>query len=143
MVDESVEEPLWKQLARNQEEALASKKKAAVGEPAPPPKSFAVDIFAHTYPRTIDTVFRDLAPKDKTVLFSLLQSLYSENPRRFRVISGIHQNSAEDKLHMSLVVDCDKGSYTLHMYGFWKNYFRVTMLTLKDDDGDVQTIARF
>lgn len=138
-------EPLWKELARNHEEAIALKKKSAVVEEAqaPPVKSFAADVFAHTYPRTIETVFKSLPPKTKTPVFSLLQALYSENPGRFRVISGIHQNSAEDTLHLSLAIECDRCSYTVHVYGFWKNYFRVTMLTLKDDDGDVETIARF
>lgn len=127
------EEPLWKQLAKEHEE----KKKPAK------PQARAADIFAPTYPRTVESVFKTLVPKEKTATFSLLQALYSENPDRFRVISGIHQNSMEDKLHLSLAVDCGKTSYTLHVYGFWKNYFRVGMVTMKDDDEQIKTVATF
>jgi len=123
------EEPLWKQLVKEHE----MKK----------PQARAPDIFAPTYPRTMDSVFRTLVPKEKTMTFSLLQALYIENPDRFRVISGIHQNSFEDKLHMSLAVDCGKSSYTVHVYGFWKNYFRVGAVTMKDDDEEIRTIATF
>lgn len=102
------------------------------------------DIFAVTYPRTIDAVFKTLIPKEKTMTFSLLQSLYAENSERFRVISGIHQNSFDDKLHLSLAVNCGKsGSYTVHIYGYWKNYFRVCSVTMKDDDEEIKTIAVF
>lgn len=123
------EEPLWKQLVKEHE----MKK----------PQARAPDIFASTYPRTMDSVFRTLVPKEKTMTFSLLQTLYAENPDRFRVISGIHQNSFEDKLHLSLAVDCGKSSYTVHVYGYWRNYFRVGAVTMKDDDEEIRTIATF
>jgi hypothetical protein len=130
-VVEEEEEPLWKQLAREHEEK----------KPKPQPR--AADIFAPTYPRTIESVFKTLVPKEKTMTFSLLQAVYCDNPDRFRVISGIHQNSFEDKLHLSLAVDCGKSSYTLHVYGYWKNYFRVGAVTMKDDDEEIRTIATF
>lgn len=127
------EEPLWKQLAKEHEERNAVKK----------PQPRAADIFAPTYPRTIESVFKTLVPKEKTMTFSLLQALYAENSERFRVISGIHQNSFEDKLHLSLAVDCGKSSYTLHVYGYWKNYFRVGAVTMKEDTDEIRTIATF
>lgn len=126
------EEPLWKQLAKEHEPAVKK-----------PQAHRAADIFAPTYPRTIESVFKTLVPKEKTATFSLLQALYTDNPDRFRVISGIHQNSMDDKLHLSLAVDCGKSSYTLHVYGFWKNYFRVGMVTMKETDDDIRTIATF
>ena len=109
----------------------------------PRPKGPAVDIFAPTYPRTIDTVFKTLTPKQTTMTFSLLQTLYAENSERFRVISGLHQNSFEDDLHLSLAVDCGKSSYTIHIYGYWKNYFRVHSVTMKDADDEIKVIATF
>ena len=112
-------------------------------EPPKKPQPRATDIFASTYPRTIDTLFKTLVPKEKTMTFAILQALYAENPERFRVISGIHQNSFDDKLHLSLAVDCGKSSYTLHVYGYWKNFFRVGALTIKDADETIQTIATF
>lgn len=134
------EEPLWKQLAKEYEQKLTTKsKEPEVKKPQPR----AADIFAPTYPRTIESVFKTLVPKEKTATFSLLQALYTDNPDRFRVISGIHQNSMDDKLHLSLAVDCGKSSYTLHVYGFWKNYFRVGMVTMKETDDDIRTIATF
>ena len=138
------EEPLWKQLAREYEEARKIKEAAKQKEEGvKKPQARAADIFAPTYPRTMESVFKTLVPKEKTMTFSLLQALYAENPDRFRVISGIHQNSFEDKLHLSLVVECGKSSYTLHVYGYWKNYFRVGAVTMKDDDEEIRTIATF
>ncbi len=130
------EKPLWKELAEQHEATLNDR-------PAPKPKAYAVDIFAPTYPRTIESVFKTLVPKEKTMTFSLLQALYSENPDRFRVISGIHQNSFDDKLHLSLAVDCGKSSYTVHVYGYWRNYFRIGAVTMKDEDEEIRTIATF
>jgi hypothetical protein len=112
-------------------------------KPKPRPKGPAVDIFASTYPRTIDAVFKTLIPKQTTMTFSLLQTLYAENSERFRVISGLHQNSFEDDLHLSLVVDCGRTSYTIHVYGFWKNYFHVHSVTMKESDDEIKTVAKF
>ena len=133
---ETGETPLWMELARKHEAEIALNKKEK-------PQARAADIFAPTYPRTIESVFKTLVPKEKTMTFALLQALYAENPDRFRVISGIHQNSFEDKLHLSLAVDCGKSSYTVHVYGYWKNYFRVGAVTIKETDDVVHTIATF
>lgn len=102
----------------------------------PPP-----DVFAHTYPRTLEAVFKTLRPRTTTPTFDLLRSLYAADPTRVRIISGIHQNNAEDRLHLSLVVACSPASYTLHVYGYWKNYFRVTDITIKGTH--ILTIAEF
>ena len=142
-VEEPEEEPLWQQLARKREIEIALNRKLKEEEQPKKPQARAADIFAPTYPRTIESVFKTLVPKEKTMTFSLLQALYVENSERFRVFSGIHQNSFEDKLHLSLAVDCGKSSYTVHVYGYWKNYFRVGAVTIKEPDDVVHTIATF
>jgi hypothetical protein len=100
------------------------------------------DVFAHTYPQVIESVFKTLRPRSTTPIFELLRTMYIDNPSRVRVISGIHQNSIRDRLHMSLAVDCGKTSYTIHIYGFWKTFFRVHSVTMKDKD-DIHTVAEF
>lgn len=139
---EAGETPLWMELARKREAEIALQRKPKEEEPKKP-QARAADIFAPTYPRTIESVFKTLVPKEKSMTFALLQALYAENPDRFRVISGIHQNSFEDNLHLSLAIDCGKTSYTVHVYGFWKNYFRVGAVTMKETNDVVHTIATF
>jgi hypothetical protein len=99
------------------------------------------DIFAHAYPSIVEAVFKTLRPRATTPTFDLLRSLYASDPSRFRIISGIHQNTATDRLHVSLVVDCNPSSYTLHVYGYWKSYFRVTDVTIKGTH--ILTVAEF
>lgn len=103
------------------------------------------DLFAQVfnYPRIIETAFTKLKPKQINPVFDMLQSIFADNPSRFKIISGIHQNSPTDQLHLSVVVQLQWRSYTIHLYGYVRNLFLLTHITMMEQDRSVQTIAEF
>lgn len=96
-----------------------------------------------SYPRIIDTAFSKLKSNFISPVFDMLQSIYADSPNRFKVISGIHQNNVADQLHLSIVVQLQWRTYTLHIYGFIRNSFIISHITMMEQDKSVHTIAEF
>lgn len=87
-----------------------------------------MDPFALCYSRWIDTLtkFRPLSCSD---VWPLLVTFYRQDPTCFKLISCLHQNDEDDKLHFSLEYSGSFCSYRIHVYGFYKNDFIMTHAT--------------
>ena len=103
------------------------------------------DVLAQVFnnQRIIETAFTKLKPKQSNQAFDMLQCIFADNPSRFKIFSGIHQNSPTDQLHMSVSVQMPWRNYNIHIYGYIRNSFLITHITMMDLDKSVQTIAEF
>lgn len=72
----------------------------------------------------------------------LYQTLFADSPGRFELISPLHQNSKEDRLHISVSLSTLHFKATIHIYGYIKNHFIITEITRSTRDG-YATIAEF
>lgn len=81
-----------------------------------------------------------LKPSKKTPMWLMLQTLYTENPSKFVIISSVHQNDAKDRLHYSLRVELNWGQVTIHVYGFWKSCFHITDTSVMFDENVVEIV---
>ena len=48
-------------------------------------------------------------PNERTLAYYMIQTMFSTNPERFKIISGIHQNDKADPIHFSVQVDIGTG----------------------------------
>jgi hypothetical protein len=72
----------------------------------------------------------------------IYQTLFADSPGRFELISPLHQNTKEDRLHISVSLITLHFRATFHIYGYIKNHFIVTDITRSTRDG-VMTVAEF
>ena len=72
----------------------------------------------------------------------IYQTLFADSPGRFQLISELHQNTREDRLHISVSLTTLHFVATFHIYGFIKNHFVITDITRSTKDGII-TVAEF
>jgi hypothetical protein len=72
----------------------------------------------------------------------IYQTLFADSPGRFSVISELHQNGPEDRLHISVGCKTKHYNCTFHIYGYLKNGFQFTEITQSTPDGP-KTVATF
>jgi hypothetical protein len=48
-------------------------------------------------------------PTERTLAYSMIQTMFRTNPERFTIISGIHQNNKADPIHFSVQVEIGNG----------------------------------
>jgi hypothetical protein len=101
------------------------------------------DIFIAYVLKNFEITLTKLRPNTADRTWPLLQTLYTENPQRFLVISSVHQNTAADRLHYSVAVNLNWASWTLHVYGYWKNYFNTTDISIASENGEVFGYVNF
>lgn len=101
-----------------------------------------------TAPMTIDsewimrTAFSIKANAPYNEHWVFYQTLFADSPRRFQLISPLHQNGPEDRLHIS--VGCQTAYFyvTFHVYGYLKNGFQITEIQRSTKEG-FKTVATF
>jgi hypothetical protein len=101
------------------------------------------DIFIQHVIKNLDIVMKKLRPSKADKTWTLLQTLYTDNPSRFIIISSIHQNSETDRLHYSVAINLNWACWTLHVYGYWKNFFNTTDITIAENDGVITGCVSF
>ena len=72
----------------------------------------------------------------------IYQTLFADSPGRFELISPLHQNTKEDRLHISVSLSTLHFKATFHIYGYIKNHFIITEITRSTRDG-IMTVAEF
>jgi hypothetical protein len=101
------------------------------------------DPFRETLPKNLEVLMLRLRPNRRDLLWVTLQTLYAESPNRFTIISSLHQNDANDRLHYSVAVRLLRGSLTFHVYGYWKTMFQITDVTIADNTNEVLVVVSF
>jgi hypothetical protein len=101
-----------------------------------------------TPPMTIDsehimrTAFRIKADRPFNEHWVFYQTLFQDSPKRFYLISPLHQNGPEDRLHISVGCHTSHFHVTFHVYGYLKNGFQITEIQRSTLEG-YQTVAKF
>lgn len=101
------------------------------------------DPFRATLLKNLDVLMLRLRPADRNLCWAALQTLYADSPSRFVIISSLHQNNADDRLHYSVAVTLTWGTLTFHVYGYWKTLFQITDVTLADNTAEIVTAVSF
>ena len=86
-------------------------------------QSFPHDVFAPFYSSWMDKAFSVFKPTTFSDVFPIIQYQYRQTPDKFKVISPLHQNDENDKLHFSVELSLPYLSYRFHIYGYYKNVF--------------------
>ena len=102
------------------------------------------DLFPQSiYERSIKNVMTSLSPSKSSYMFRTIQALYKDNPSRFSIASGLHQNDDTDVLHYSVKIQLEhRYNILLHFNGFYKNFFIVRNITLVEES-NIKIIADF
>jgi len=106
---------------------------------------FTPDIFRPLYPEILDTTFNRCRPNGGfNPMFFLLRTLYKADPGRFAIVAGLHQNTPEDALHLTIRVIGFTGNdnLTIHLNGYWRNGFKQTTITYVSN-GSIIILADF
>lgn len=90
------------------------------------------DIFRPTLLRSLDTAMLKLRPATRDRSWAMLQTIYTDTPTRFTIVSSIHQNDPADRLHFSVMVNVPYATFTLHFYGYWKTWFQITDVSMSE-----------
>jgi hypothetical protein len=95
----------------------------------------ADDTLVRSCIQSFNNLMTRLRPADQSPpIWRLLQTLYSDNPVRFTLISSLHQNHDTDPLHYSVSVGQEFGnSMTIHINGWFRNYLNITNVTVMSD----------
>lgn len=101
------------------------------------------DPFRTTLLKNLDVLMLRLRPNARNAFWATLQTLYTDTPTRFTIISSLHQNDSTDRLHYSVAVNLTWGSLTFHVYGYWKTMFQITDVTIADNTSDVIAAVSF
>lgn len=101
----------------------------------------STDIFRENTLRSFQTLMTKLRPNASSPMWSLVQTIYAENPGRFTLTATYHQNSSTDRLHFSVEVHLAWGRMTMHVYGYWKNFFIITDTSLMVDGREVAVVG--
>jgi len=80
--------------------------------------------------------------KTNTILFLLLQNEWRNEHHKYTIVGNLHQNSIEDKLHLSFNYTSGTAHIKLHVYGYLNNGFKMTHMTACDK-GKIETIAEY
>ena len=95
------------------------------------------------YERCILNTMTILYPSSSLYYFGLIKTIYRDAPSRFSVMSGLHQNGEGDVLHFSVKVQMEGGGFmALHFNGYFKTFFNVTTITMREKGAD-SVIADF
>jgi len=95
------------------------------------------------YERSIKNVLTMLNPSKSSYMFRSIQALYKDNPNRFSMFSGLHQNDDKDVLHYSVLVRLEhRCNIILHFNGYYKNFFIVKNITMNEET-ETKMIADF
>jgi len=102
------------------------------------------DVFPpEMYERSIKNVMTMLNPSKSSYMYRAIQALYKDNPNRFSMFSGLHQNHDTDVLHYSVLVKLEhRCNIILHFNGFYRNFFIVRNITMNEET-ETKTIADF
>jgi hypothetical protein len=95
------------------------------------------------YERSIKNVLTMLNPSKSSYIYRAIQALYKDNPNRFSIFSGLHQNHDTDVLHYSVLVRLEhRCNIILHFNGYYKNFFIVKNITINEET-ETKMIADF
>ena len=101
------------------------------------------DPFITKYQDWMSLAFTRLKPNIQSDLFPLIQEIYRTNPSVFFVIGNLHQNDDTDRLHFSVELRLSYFNYRFHIYGYWKNGFKVTDISYIAQSPEVKLLADF
>jgi hypothetical protein len=94
------------------------------------------------YERSIKNCLTNLCPSKSTYLFRTVQTLYKDNPKRFYIVSGLHQNDENDVMHYSIKIQLEHCSMLLHFNGYYKTFFVIRNITTVEA-GETKLVADF
>jgi hypothetical protein len=89
------------------------------------------------------------APATKTLAYEIYKSIWIKDRTKWSIKSQLHQNSFDDALHFSMIVEVATGwMHTLHFYGYFKNTFIIDHISASNgaptrDDFINELVASF